>query len=128
MAHSKLFLLLALIGMSGCVVPPTRESKSEEFPVYLSGTIPVKNLAIFKDCIMDGFGRSRSVGSNIVTREQKRVNGYRVDAVVGSTQLVSVDILNDGSVAIYESKVARLITTSGEHQAFKKCLSEFSGE
>jgi hypothetical protein len=126
--RSKLLLMLALLAISGCVAAPTRDSKSEAFPMYSSGTIPVKSIALFKDCVMEGFGRSHSIGLNIIPREQKRANGYRIDAIGGgSTQLVSVDILNDGSVAIYESRVAKLINTTVEHETFRKCLSEFSG-
>jgi hypothetical protein len=76
---------------------------------------------------MDGFGQSHSLGMRIVPREQKRMNGYRVDAIGGgSIQLVSVDILDDGSVSLYESKAAGLINTTGEHETFRKCSKNFA--
>ena len=123
----KAILALVILCLTGCVAAPSRDLNPSEFPMYQSGKIPVNSIQSFKDCIVDGFSNSHWVGTNIHTREQKRSSGYRIEAIGGgSTQLVSVDILNDGSVALYESNIAKLIDTSGEHNAFKKCLSDFS--
>ncbi len=114
-----------IIMMVGCVTY-TRENNPANFPMLLSGKIPQNKIPLFNDCLIDGFQGSQSVFKNLSVSQQQRSNGFRIDAVAGGTMtIVSVDILNDGNVLLYESKTASLINTTGEHKSFKNCLEKF---
>lgn len=75
---------------------------------------------------MDGFGTAHSAMANITTRQQRRVDGYRVESVTGATILISADVKDDGRVMLFESIAAAFIDTSGEQRAFPDCLKRFS--
>lgn len=85
-----------------------------------------KSTQAFADCLLDGFDKAHSMFSNNTSRQQRRADSYRVDSLAGGRILiVSADIFDDGRVLLHESTSAALINTTGERDAFQKCLSQY---
>ena len=58
-------------------------------------------------------------------RQQRRVEGYRVEVITNSAVLVSADIFDNGYVKLFESKVTALVPTTEERDKFAECLKKF---
>jgi hypothetical protein len=116
-------LTFALL-LAGCVAAPTRTDPGA-FKSLHAGRVPVSSVGGFTDCLMDGFNSAHSVLTNVSIRQQRRSDGYRVEAMTNSAVLVSADILENGRVELLESSAAALINTMGEREAFSKCLARF---
>lgn len=114
--------------MAGCVAPPPHTYALENARVKVEGRIAPDKLLAFSDCVMDGFDRAHFVTSSpIKPRQQRRADGYRIDAIQTGTgiALVTVDLFDSGSVRFIESPVAGAVNTSGEREAFGDCLRKF---
>jgi hypothetical protein len=108
------------------VTPPTREEKPDFFISKASGRLKPQSNVAFGQCVQDGFDKSHFIFTNISTRQQRRVDGMRVESLAGGRHLsISVDVLDDGRVEYFESRGAALLNTQGERAAFDKCLGEF---
>jgi hypothetical protein len=116
-------LVLALL-LAGCASAPTR-TDADAFKSLQSGRIPPSSVPAFTDCVMDGFSSAHYAITNVSARQQRRTDGYRVEATTNGILLVSADILESGRVELLESSAAALINTNGERQAFSKCLDRF---
>ena len=114
---------LILCSIAACTAP-TRADPSA-FSLIQKGKIQVSDIQDFTACVMDGFGESHFILTNITVRQQRRPNGYRVEALTNSSLLISADILDSGQVELFESSTAALINTSGERAAFSACLERF---
>lgn len=117
-------LSLAALLLSACATAPTRLN-TEAFKVVQEGRVPIKNTQAFTDCLMDGFDEAHFIGTNIIIRQQRRSDSYRVEALTGVSLLVSAEVFDDGRVRLHESSIAALIITEGERHAFEKCLKHY---
>ena len=125
---SKKLIKIVVIAMllAGCVSGPTR-TDVEAFSIAATGTIHPSNVQAFTDCLMDGFDKAHWLLTSVTTRQQRRSNSYRVESLAGGDLLmISVDVLDDGNVRLFESQAAKLVNTSGERATFGKCLEKFS--
>jgi len=118
------FVTLLTIFLAACVTAPTRSDPSA-FALVQQGQIPASSVRAFTDCLMDGFNAAHFILTNITVRQQRRTEGYRVEALTNSALLVSADISENGRVELFESRTAALINTSGERKAFASCLDRF---
>lgn len=114
---------LVLFSIAACTAP-TRSDPSA-FSLIQRGKIQKSDIQDFTACVMDGFGESHFILTNITVRQQRRTNGYRVEALTNSALLISADILDSGQVELFESTTAALINTSGERETFSACLERF---
>ncbi len=110
--------------MSSCVTAPPRSSQSA-FKLIQEGHIPIKNVQAFTDCLMDGFDVASFVLTTASVRQQRRVEGYRVEIVTNSAVLISADVFDTGYVKLFESEVAALVPTTEERNIFAECLKKF---
>lgn len=118
-------LSLVVLLFSACGAAPTREDKSA-FRLLQEGKVQPKSTQAFADCLLDGFDKAHSMLSNNTSRQQRRSDAYRVDSLAGGRILiVSADIFDDGRVQLHEGTSAALINTTGERDAFQKCLSQY---
>ena len=121
----KVLLASLLVNLlTACGSAPTR-SDTREFKSLQKGQISTSSVQAFTDCLMDGFNSAHGMLSNIVPRQQRRTDSYRVEAMAKSIILVSADIFDNGSVELLESSAAGLIDTSGERKTFASCLDRF---
>jgi len=121
--YKTAFVSLSMFILVGCAAP-TRSDPSA-FTSLQIGKIPNSSIPAFADCLLDGFNSAHSILTNITIRQQRRTNGYRVEALTNSALLVSADVLDNGHVELFESSTAALINTSGERNAFASCLTQF---
>ena len=117
---SVLFICL----ITACVTAPPRSSQNS-FKLIQEGRIPVKNVQAFTDCLMDGFDVASFALTTASVRQQRRVEGYRVEVITNSSILISADILDSGRVKLFESEITALIPTTEEHYIFAECLKKF---
>jgi hypothetical protein len=110
--------------MTACVTAPPRSSQSA-FKLIQEGRISVKNTQAFTDCLMDGFDEASFVLTTAGVRQQRRVEGYRVEVITNSAVLISADVSDAGYVKLFESEVAALIPTTEERNVFAECLKRF---
>ena len=123
-ASSKWIGVAAVLTLTGCVHAPPR-SDTTAYESLQKGTIRVERVQAFTDCVTDGFAQSHFITTNASSRQMRRTDGYRVETYNRVGILVSADIFDDGRVELLEGKVAKFINTSGERDAFKKCLAQF---
>jgi len=107
--------------MTACVTAPPRSSQNA-FKIIQEGRIPVKNTQAFTDCLMDGFDVASFVLTTASVRQQRRVEGYRVEVITNSAVLISADVFDTGYVKLFESEVAALVPTTEERNVFAGCL------
>ena len=110
--------------MTACVTAPPRSSQSA-FKLIQEGHISVKNTQAFTDCLMDGFDVASFVLTTAGVRQQRRVEGYRVEVITNSAVLISADVSDNGHVKLFESEVAALVPTTEERNVFAACLKQF---
>ena len=110
--------------MTACVTAPPRSSQSA-FKLIQEGRIPIKNTQGFTDCLMDGFDVASFVLTTASVRQQRRVEGYRVEVITNSAVLISADVSDTGYVKLFESEVAALVPTKEEQNVFAGCLKRF---
>ena len=110
--------------MTACVTAPPRSSQNS-FKLIQEGRISVKNTQAFTDCLMDGFDVASFVLTTASVRQQRRVEGYRVEVITNSTVLISADVSDTGYVKLFESEVAALVPTTEERNVFSECLKNF---
>ena len=118
----SVFLLTCLI--TACVTAPPRSSQNT-FKLIQEGHVPVKNSQAFTDCLMDGFDTASFVFTTASVRQQRRVEGYRVEVITNSAVLISADVSDAGYVKLFESEVAALVPTTEEQNVFAGCLKKF---
>ena len=94
--------------MTACVTAPPRSSQNA-FKIIQEGRIPVKNTQAFTDCLMDGFDVASFVLTTASVRQQRRVEGYRVEVITNSAVLISADVSDTGYVKLFENEVAALV-------------------
>jgi len=105
----RLRLTLSVIGVifstaiTGCMSAPTRSQESE-FLLLQQGKIDSKDINKLLECLTDGFDKSHDILTNVHIRQQRRAAGYRVEAMVHSSVLVSADIFDSGIVELHEVK------------------------
>lgn len=116
-------LSLVLLFLSACSVP-TRLN-TEAFKLVQEGRVPSKSAQVFTDCLMDGFDAAHFTLTNVTIRQQRRSDSYRVEEFMNSGLILSADVFDDGRVQLLESVVADFINTSGERDAFAKCLMQY---
>lgn len=122
MSFVSVFFITCL--MTACVTAPPRSSQNS-FKLIQEGHIPVKNSQSFTDCLMDGFDAASFVLTTASVRQQRRVEGYRVEVITNSAVLISADVSDTGYVKLFESEVAALVPTKEEHNVFAGCLKRF---
>jgi len=110
--------------MTACVTAPPRSSQNA-FKLIQEGRISVKNTQAFTDCLMDGFDAASFVLTTASVRQQRRVEGYRVEVITNSAVLISADVFDTGYVKLFESEVAALVPTTEERNVFAECLKKF---
>lgn len=110
--------------MTACVTAPPRSSQNA-FKLIQEGRISVKNTQAFTDCLMDGFDVASFVLTTASVRQQRRVEGYRVEVITNSAVLISADVFDTGYVKLFESEVAALVPTTEERNVFAECLKKF---
>ena len=120
-ANLSLILFFLVCLMTACVTAPPRSSQNA-FKLIQEGRIPVKNTQAFTDCLMDGFDAASFVLTTAGVRQQRRVEGYRVEVITNSAVLISADVFDNGYVKLFESKVAVLVPTTEERNVFAGCL------
>ncbi len=125
MSHGMFATLLVML-LAGCVSAPLRSDVSA-FALLQSGQIAPSSVQAFADCVLDGFNDSHYIITNITVRQQRRSDGFRVETLTHSAILISADVLFDGKVALFESRAAALIDTSGERKAFAVCIERYRG-
>jgi len=118
-------LLCTACALAGCVTAPTRDDASA-FKVVREGTVPAANVQPFANCLLDGFGRAHWVLTNIAASQQMRGDHQRIETRVSTSGalLVSADVHTDGRVQMLQGTTAAAINTSGEREAFDKCLAQ----
>lgn len=126
---NQLFVLffISIYLMTACVTAPPRSNQSA-FRLVQEGRISVKDTQIFTDCLMDGFDKASFVLTTASVRQQRRVEGYRVEVITNSAVLVSADIFDTGKVKLFESEVTTLVPTADERKVFADCLKKFQTE
>lgn len=55
-------------------------------------------------------------------RQQRRVEGYRVEVITNSAVFISADISDTGYVKLFENEVAALVPTTEERNVFAESL------
>jgi len=110
--------------LTACVTAYPR-SDPGVFNLIQEGKIAAVNTQAFTDCLMDGFDMASFVTTTASVRQQRRVEGYRVEVLTNSAILVSADISDSGDVKLFESKIATLVPTTEEHKVFADCLNRF---
>ena len=110
--------------MTACVTAPSRSSQNA-FKLIQEGHISVKSTQAFTDCLMDGFDVASFVLTTASVRQQRRVEGYRVEVITNSAVLISADVFDTGYVKLFESEVAALVPTTEERNVFAECLKKF---
>jgi hypothetical protein len=120
-ANLSLILFFLVCLMTACVTAPPRSSQNA-FKLIQEGRIPVKNTQAFTDCLMDGFDAASFVLTTAGVRQQRRVEGYRVEVITNSAVLISADVFDNGYVKLFESEVAVLVPTTEERNVFAGCL------
>jgi len=110
--------------MTACVTAPPRSSQNA-FKLIQEGRISVKSTQAFTDCLMDGFDVASFVLTTASVRQQRRVEGYRVEVITNSAVLISADVFDTGYVKLFESEVAALVPTTEERNVFAECLKKF---
>lgn len=110
--------------MTACVTAPPRSSQNA-FKLIQEGRISVKSTQAFTDCLMDGFDAASFVLTTASVRQQRRVEGYRVEVITNSAVLISADVFDTGYVKLFESEVAALVPTTEERNVFAECLKKF---
>lgn len=123
---SSLFVsaLIFVFMVTACVTAPPR-SDSGAFKLIHEGRVLAKDTQAFTDCLMDGFDVASFVLTTASVRQQRRVEGYRVEVITNSAVLVSADIFDTGYVKFFESEVTALVPTTKERNEFAKCLRRF---
>ena len=110
--------------MTACVTAPPRSSQNA-FKLIHEGHVSVKSTQAFTDCLMDGFDVASFVLTTASVRQQRRVEGYRVEVITNSAVLISADVFDTGYVKLFESEVAALVPTTEERNVFAECLEKF---
>lgn len=125
--HQILIAVSAALLLSACapmVNTPvrSRSSHADDFVLLKAGRVdPAKTQAV-ADCLHDGFAGAHGIFTNSAARINRRAVGYRVETVAGGALVImSADVMDDGTVELYESKNAALINTRGEREAFEAC-------
>src|SRR5262245_45081828 len=119
--------IVAALLVCGCMTPVSRQNPAD-WETVQTGYISPTQVQSFTDCLMDGFGKAHVVSGNYPVRQERRTDGYRVETQAGANYiLVSADIMFDGSVALYESRIfpATWNDLSGERAAFADCLQRY---
>ena len=116
---------LVALFLSACAAGPTRLDPSRFFLVQ-EGRVPPTSSQAFADCLLDGFDKAHFMFTNVTSRQQRRYDSYRVESLAGGSLLiVSADVFDDGRVQLLEAKAGALINTSGERDAFGRCLNQY---
>lgn len=121
-AARPLLLAATACALAGCVTAPTREDASA-FKVLREGSVSPAAVQPFANCLLDGFSQAHWVLTNISVSQQVRGDVQRIETRTNGSLLVSVDVHHDGRAQFLESSTAKLINTSGEREAFDKCLA-----
>ena len=123
----KMVGLLVAVGalLSGCAAAPTR-AEPDKFKLLGQAQIPRTNVGAFAECLLDGFDKAHFMLTNSTARQQRRTDSFRVETLVGGRILItSADVFDDGRVMLYEANSAMLINTSGEREAFARCVDRY---
>ncbi|MBZ2207197.1 hypothetical protein [Massilia soli] len=121
-------LVLAFSLLAGCQTTYTR-ADAKHFKSLASARIPSAAVPAFADCVLDGFQAGQPLLATTNVRQQRRSAGFRVETFAGHGSgmiIVSADIEDDGSVQLWESDAAMLLSTRGEREAFSQCLKQAS--
>ena len=129
MNKSTTFLLLAAstvcLFVSSCMPAATRADVNK-FKLLNSGQIDPKSTQAFVSCLHDGFLKAHYMISNIETKQQRRVDGWRVETYIAGRMLcISADVLDSGRVELWKDRGSVLINTSGEVDTFAACLAKY---
>jgi hypothetical protein len=124
MKAMRLLLVLGVVSLAGCAAP-TRTSDPSAFTLLQRGEVESSKVQAFLGCLTDGFTDAHPFLATLSTRQQRRSTGYRIETVSEGVANVSANVGDDGQVAIFESRTAVLINTSGERQAFARCLDQY---
>lgn len=109
--------------LSACA-GPTRDEPGA-FKMLADGMVAKSNAPAFADCLLDGFDKAHYAFTIVNVRQQRRADSFRVETTSHSTVMVSADVFDDGKVRLYESSQAALLNTSGEREAFQRCLERY---
>jgi hypothetical protein len=128
MNKTIIFLLVAsstvCLLLNSCMTGATRAD--DKFRLLNSGQIDPKSTLAFASCLHDGFLRAHYTITNIETKQQRRVDGWRVETYIAGRMLcISADVLDTGRVELWKSPRSVLINTSGEVDAFAACLAKY---
>ena len=119
----SIFAIIACLCISACAGPTRDEAGA--FKMLADGTVAKSNAPAFADCLLDGFDKAHYALTIVSVRQQRRADSFRVETTSHSTVMVSADVLDDGKVRLYESSQAVLLNTSGEREAFQRCLERY---
>lgn len=121
-----LFVTLLTSLLAACGVTPTTRADPSAYELVQRGQIPPLSTQLFTDCVMDGFDGAHRLQSDILVRQQRRVEAYRVEAFfTGYLLLLSADIFDNGRVELFRITTTTLIPTLELRKAFAGCLDRF---
>lgn len=119
---------LALLLLStGCTI--TRATDPDGFKSLAKAQIPTSEVLRFSDCLMDRFQVAHTV-AQVNPAQHRRTGGYRIEQYAGTGRtlvVISVDIMDDGHVELFEPDAAALINTKGEREGFDYCTAKVGG-
>lgn len=119
----RIMCAVFVVGLVGCTVPQHRLVPAKVVTLA-EGRVPPKNIPLFSDCLMDGFGDAQILFAKVGLRQQRRANGWRVETMHNALPMLTADLLDSGEVTLYEAKTAALVGSSGELKVFFDCLSK----
>lgn len=125
MVKIALVLIIAIV-LSACAGAGSRDVAGDFISIN-GGQISKANVLEFVECVSDKF-RDRQIGLdvNLLNRQQRRNNGYRVELVTNSTGLaISADIFDDGRVELFERTTAIRTRLEDERKGFAICLDKY---
>lgn len=114
---------IACLCLSACA-GSTRDEPGA-FKLLAEGIVAEADAPAFADCLLDGFDKAHFALTIVNVRQQRRADSFRVEITSNSTLMVSADVFDDGRVRLYESSQAALLNTTGEKDAFQRCLERY---
>ncbi len=129
---ARILIFIFSAFLVACSPLPTRDN-TNVFKLKSSNLIAKQNTLPFMDCLIDGFNRTdNSIRHEFETTQQLRSNGYRVErrwSLKPTLLILSVDILNEGVVDVFEnselSSIAPFVSTREEAMQLDRCLKEY---
>lgn len=124
----RVFSLAVVVAvlLSGCATPI--RSDVEDFPSKLVGQVNPTDVPAFSDCVQDGFLELEKMWpSPRQVRQERRASGLRIDTrgAANTILIVSVDVMANGHVELYETSRLWVISKQPERDVFTACLKKY---